>query len=191
MSIAKSERFFRVAAGLDVDKSDLKRYSDFVNQKIYDLLLRGQATAKANGRDIIEPFDVSITKGLQERIHDFRNIDEEIELKPILDYMTSRPPLDLAYSEETEAQLPDIVGGLSVALARTFKIIDPDLKNPRRGSGSAPSASSTCYCRLQETTPDRVTSLVRVLLIGLRVLGWPFGLADVVWPLYDPRSNGK
>jgi hypothetical protein len=28
MSIAKSERFFRVAAGLDVDKSDLKRYSD-------------------------------------------------------------------------------------------------------------------------------------------------------------------
>jgi uncharacterized protein DUF1931 len=87
MSIAKSERFFRVAAGLDVDKSDLKRYSDFVNQKIYDLLLRGQATAQANGRDIIEPFDVPITKGLQERIHDFRNIDEEIELKPILDYM--------------------------------------------------------------------------------------------------------
>jgi uncharacterized protein DUF1931 len=72
MSIAKFERFFRVAAGLDVDKSDLKRYSDFVNQKIYDLLLRGQATAKANGRDIIEPFDVPITKGLQERIHDFK-----------------------------------------------------------------------------------------------------------------------
>jgi hypothetical protein len=131
MSIAKFERFFRVAAGLDVDKSDLKRYSDFVNQKIYDLLLRGQATAKANGRDIIEPFDVPITKGLQERIHDFRNIDEEIELKPILDYMTRRPPLDLTYSKETEAQLPDIVGGLSVALARIFKIIDPDLKNPQ------------------------------------------------------------
>ena len=72
-----------------------------------------------------------ITKGLQERIHDFRNIDEEIELKPILDYMVRRPPLDLTYSEETEAQLPDIVGGLSVALARTFKIIDPDLKNPQ------------------------------------------------------------
>jgi hypothetical protein len=37
----------------------------------------------------------------------------------------------LAYSVETEAQLPGIVGGLSVALARTFKIIDPDLKNPQ------------------------------------------------------------
>jgi hypothetical protein len=28
MGIAKFERFFRVAAGLDVDKSDLRRYSE-------------------------------------------------------------------------------------------------------------------------------------------------------------------
>ncbi|MDZ8079284.1 MAG: DUF1931 family protein [Nostoc sp. SerVER01] len=131
ISISKFERFFRTVAGLDVDKNDLKRYSDFVNHKTYDLLLRGQATAKANGRDIIEPFDVPITKGLEERIHNFKEINEEIELKPILDYMTTRPLLDLDYSKETEAQLPDIVGGLSVALARTFKIIDPDLKNPQ------------------------------------------------------------
>jgi hypothetical protein len=79
MGIAKFERFFHLAAGLDVDKSDLKRYSDFVNGKIHDLLLRGQAAAKANGRVIIEPFDPPITKGLQESIHDFRNIDEQID----------------------------------------------------------------------------------------------------------------
>jgi hypothetical protein len=131
MSIAKFERFFRVAAGLDIDKNDLKRYSDFVNRKIYDLFIRGQATAKANGRDIIEPFDLPITEGLQESIHDFRDIDEEIELKPILDSMAAHTPLDLPYSEETEAQLPGIVDGLSVALARTFKIINPALKNPQ------------------------------------------------------------
>lgn len=131
MAIAKFERFFRVAAGLDVDKSDLKRYSDFVNAKIYDLLLRGQAAAKANGRVIIEPFDPPITKGLQEQIHAFRNIDEQIELKPILDHLAARPPLDLAYSEETEARLPELAGGISVALARTFKILDPELKNPQ------------------------------------------------------------
>jgi hypothetical protein len=47
MGIAKFERFFRLAAGLDVDKSDLRRYNDFVNGKIYDLLLRGQAAAKS------------------------------------------------------------------------------------------------------------------------------------------------
>jgi hypothetical protein len=129
MSVAKFERFFRVAADLDVDKNDFKRFSDFVNGKTYDLLLRGQATAKANGREIIELFDLPITKGLQERIHEFRGIDQEIELKPILDYITTRPRL-LPYSDETQAELPNIVGGLGVALARSFKIIDPKLKNP-------------------------------------------------------------
>src|ERR671922_215340 len=33
-----------------------------------------------------------------------------------LDYLTRRSPLDLTYSEGTEAQLSDIVGGLSAAL---------------------------------------------------------------------------
>jgi hypothetical protein len=130
MSVAKFERFFRIAAGLDVDKQDLKRYSDFINQKVYDLLLRAEAAAKANGRVIIEPFDLPITKGLQESIHDFRKIDEQIELQPILDQLTAQPPLDLAYGEDTERQLPLVVGGLSLALARTFKIIDGNLKNP-------------------------------------------------------------
>lgn len=131
VAVSRFERFFRLAAGLDVDKADLKRYSDFVNQKVRDLLIRGEAAARANGRDVIQPFDLPITKGLQECIHQFRSINEEIELKPILDTLTARPPLDLACSEETQARLPSIAGGLSVALARTFKIIDPDLKNPQ------------------------------------------------------------
>lgn len=130
MSVARFERFFRLAAGLDVDKQDLKRYGDFINHKIYDLMLRAQANAKANGRNIIEPFDLPITKGLQENIHAFRNIDEQIELQPIIDYLTARPPLDLAYSDETEGGLPEVAGGLSVALAHTLKILDSKLKNP-------------------------------------------------------------
>ena len=89
MGVARFERFFRTAARLDVDKQDLKRYSEFINHKIYDLLLRAEAAARANGRDIIEPFDLPITKGLQESIHAFREIDEKIELQPILDYLTA------------------------------------------------------------------------------------------------------
>jgi hypothetical protein len=131
MGVARFERFFRRAAGLDVDKQDLKRYGDFINHKIYDLLVRGEAAAKANGRDIIQPFDLPITKGLQETIHAFRELDETIELKRILDQITALPPLDLATGAETEARLPAIAGGLSVALARAFKVIEPDLKNPR------------------------------------------------------------
>jgi hypothetical protein len=131
MAVNKFERFFRVAAGLDVDKDDIKRHSDFVSGKLYDLLLIGQATAKANDRDIIQPSDLPITKGLQESIHQFRKLDEEIDLKPILAQLATWPPLDVTISDETESRLPDVVGGLSLALARTFKIIDPEVKNPQ------------------------------------------------------------
>jgi len=63
MGVARFERFFRVAAGLDIDKQDLKRYSDFINHKVYDLLIRGEAAAKANGRDIIQPSTSRSPKG--------------------------------------------------------------------------------------------------------------------------------
>ncbi|AWS47773.1 DUF1931 family protein [Streptosporangium sp. 'caverna'] len=130
MAVPRFERFFRSAAGVDVDKDDLRRYSGFVNDKLYDLLVIGQAHAKANRRDIIEPWDLPVTKGLQESIHRFRLLDEDIELKPILEQLATLPPLDLSVGEETADRLPEIVGGLSVALAQAFKIVDPEVKNP-------------------------------------------------------------
>ena len=72
IGVARFERFFRTAAGVNVDKQDLKRYSDFINHKVYDLLVRGVAIAKANDRNLIEPIDLPITKGLQESIHRFK-----------------------------------------------------------------------------------------------------------------------
>ena len=125
------ERFFREAAGLDSDKADLKRYSDFIGQKLYDLLLMAEATAKANRRDVIQPSDLPITKGLQERIHEFEKLEESVELQPILEVLAARPPLELSYSDETEAGLPSVVGGLSVALARSFEIVEPNVRNPQ------------------------------------------------------------
>ncbi len=119
------ERFFLDAGGVDVDRNDMKRFLDFVNEIIYDLLIRGQANAEANGRDIIQPWDLPITAGLQETMHQFRKLDQDIELRTILDDLTARPPMAYALSEETEARLPEIFGGSSVALARTLKIIEP------------------------------------------------------------------
>jgi hypothetical protein len=130
MGVPKFTRFFRSAAEVNVDKDDLKRYSDFVNHKLYDLLLLAEATAKANVRDVVQPWDLPITKGLQERIHEFRKLDTDIELEPILEQLEQVPPLDLALSDETEEELPMVIGGLSVALAKTFKLIDPGLKEP-------------------------------------------------------------
>ncbi|MFD1547112.1 DUF1931 family protein [Nonomuraea guangzhouensis] len=130
MAHSRFERFFRTAAGLNVDKNDLKRFNDFVNQKLYDMLVVAEAAAKENRRDIIQPWDLPITKGLQENMHDFRDLDEELELSPILEQLTALPPLDLSLSVDAEARLPAVAGGLSMALARALKIVEPDLKNP-------------------------------------------------------------
>lgn len=129
--VAGFERFFREAASLDVDKDDLERYNDFVHHKLYDLLLMAQLTARANGRDIVQPADLPITKGLQECVHAFRVMDEELELGPILQRLTGNLPLDLALSEDAEERLPAVAGGLSVALARTFPLIDAGVRDPR------------------------------------------------------------
>jgi hypothetical protein len=85
----KFERFFR-AVGVDVDRDDIKRYLDFVNDALYDLLLIGQATAKANVRDVILPWDLPVTKGLQESV------------RPILESLAARPPLDAALADDTQ-----------------------------------------------------------------------------------------
>ena len=130
-SVARFEHFFRAAAGLDIDKADLKRYTDFINDVIYDLLLSAQAIAKSNRRDVIQPYDLPVTPGLRKNIERFRKLDQEIELWPVLDHLTTRPLLDLALSGDTEARLPEIAGGLSVALGRGFRIIDPKVKNPQ------------------------------------------------------------
>ena len=44
--IARFQRFFRQAAGIDIDKSDVRRFDDFVNDRIYALLLRAVAIAR-------------------------------------------------------------------------------------------------------------------------------------------------
>jgi hypothetical protein len=90
-----------------------------------------QITAEANLRDVVAPHDLPVTKGLQECIHAFRKMDEDIELTPILSRLTVYPPLDRALSEETEERLPLVIGGLSLALARVIAIVDPEVRNPQ------------------------------------------------------------
>jgi hypothetical protein len=128
--VSRFERFFRRVAGLDVDKSDLRRHDAFVDEKLYDLLLRAEANAKANGRDIVEYWDLPITKGLQECIDQFEQLDDELRLSPALERITAYPVSALACSDDARARLPGISGGMSVALARTMTILDPAVKNP-------------------------------------------------------------
>ena len=128
LGFVKFERLFRAAGSVDVDRDDIRRYLDFVNDALYDLLIIGRNTAKAGARDVIEPQDLPVTKGLQESTQAFEKLDEEIELRPVLDEVAARPPLDITLSEETAERLPLLFGGISVALARTFRLIDAELK---------------------------------------------------------------
>ena len=102
MKVAEFERLFRQAAGLDVDKNDLKRVSDFLRDKLYDLLAVAERNAKYNGRDLIFEPDLPIAKGLQETLQEFRRMDTALELKPVLDALAALPPLDLEVAEDEE-----------------------------------------------------------------------------------------
>lgn len=130
-TIHRLEKMFRRAGDLDLDKSDIERLEDFVRRKIEDLVVRGEANAKANSRDVVEPWDLPITEGLQETIHRFRLINAELQLTDYLGGLTASPQINLAIGDETAARFSEIAGGLCLALAETFKITDPDLTNPQ------------------------------------------------------------
>ena len=130
MAFRQFERLFREVASLDIDKSDLKRMEDFIADRLHELLLRGQAFAKMNGRDLIEYTDLPITAGLQENIQEFRKLDETLNLSPILDKLSGLPLLDLDYAESTLQHIPEITGGITTSLAKVFRVLDDRLKNP-------------------------------------------------------------
>lgn len=130
IAVPTFERLFREAASLDIDKSDIRRLGDFLNDVLFRMVARAEGIAKANGRDIIEPWDLPIGAGLQERMHEFRKMDVAVDLRPILDGLAARPPMDLDLSEQTQGALPELFGGMIVALARTMKEIDPEVELP-------------------------------------------------------------
>jgi hypothetical protein len=73
--------------------------------------------------------DLPITAGLQKTIDEFEKLDTELELRPILEQLATHSP-EITLSVEAEERMPSVVGGLTVALARSFKIIDPETHNP-------------------------------------------------------------
>ena len=78
----------------------------------------------------MEPWDLPITKGLQESIHAFRRLDEANAVEPLLEQIAIRPQMDVAFADETVERFPEILGGISVALAKTFQILDPESRGP-------------------------------------------------------------
>ncbi len=130
MGSKKLQMLFRRISGLEIDKSDVKRMSDFIGKRLHALLIQGQVAASVNGRDIIDYQDIPITNGLQVATHDFKEIDQELSLAPILEHLAGLPPLRKELSNTLEKKLPLLVGAIAVTLARIFKIVNNEVKNP-------------------------------------------------------------
>ena len=127
------KEFLRRSASVDIDKSDMKRLSDLISGKLYDLLVIGVRNASYNDRDVVMEPDLPLTKGFLERKQDFRRYDEQIGLKEILEQLAGYPPLERALSADVEAMLPAIAGTLAMLAGETMKVIDPDVKNSDDG----------------------------------------------------------
>jgi len=121
----KIELLFKKAAGLKADKSKVKQISDVIDEKLYDLLLVGEMNAKYNDRDVIWYSDIPLTKAFRESMNKFRELEEELELKPILDHLASLPPLKYGLEIELENRLPEIAGTIIYILASIIKEFSP------------------------------------------------------------------
>ena len=129
MGFTMFEHFFRAAGGVDVDRDDIKRYLDFVNDVLYDLLLIGQATAKANVRDVILPWDLPVTKGLQESVHAFERLGDRTSPHPRIPGRAA--PAGCRAGRRHPGQAP-------VALRRRERRPGPGVQaRPRRAQGRA------------------------------------------------------
>lgn len=124
------QRLFRSVGHVKVDRNDVKRFRAFVDDMIDDIAITGRNAATWNGRDVIAPQDLPITKGVQERMREFDELEEAGEIRGLLAQSVRRPPADVTFSEETEDMLVELFGGLAVALARTFRAVDPEVANP-------------------------------------------------------------
>jgi hypothetical protein len=128
--IPEVKRFFREAGDVDVDKSDIGRFRAFVDEKIDDLAIAGRDSARWNDRDVIAPQDLPVTKGLQERMREFGKLESAGDIRDWIRQTLRRPPDDVTFGEETEDVLIEVFGGISLAVARSFRIVDPEVRNP-------------------------------------------------------------
>ncbi len=130
VGFAKLEALFRKAASIDLDKNKAKAITDIVEKKLYDLLLIGERNAKYNGREVIWECDIPLTKGFLESIHKFKELEEELVLEDILNFLATQPPLKYPLEAELEQKLPEIVGTLLYIIARILKEVDENCRQP-------------------------------------------------------------
>ncbi|GAX88350.1 conserved hypothetical protein [Lebetimonas natsushimae] len=124
----KLEAIFRKAAGVDLDKSKADEILDIVEKKFHDMLLVAVEKAGYNGRDVIMEPDMPVTKGFEESLRQFRELEEVVDLQDVLAYLEKIPPLKYPISADLEAKLPEYIGALMLIIARVLKELGAERK---------------------------------------------------------------
>jgi hypothetical protein len=124
----KIEQLFKKAAGLQLAKNKVQEVEEKVDQKLYDLLVAAEENAGYNNRDVIWFSDVPLTAAMKASMKRFTELEEALELQPILDNLAIRPPLKYELEVELEKRLPEIVGTLIYVLANITKEFSPNDK---------------------------------------------------------------
>jgi hypothetical protein len=124
----KLEAVFRKAAGIDLDKSKADEIIDIVEKKFHDMLLVAVEKAGYNGRDVIMEPDMPVTRGFEESLRQFKELEEEVSLEDVLAYLEKIPPLKYPISADLEAKLPEYIGALMLIIARVLKEIGAERK---------------------------------------------------------------
>lgn len=124
----KLEAVFRKAAGIDLDKSKADEIIDIVEKKFHDMLLVAVEKAGYNGRDVIMEPDMPVTRGFEESLRQFKELEEEVALEDVLAYLEKIPPLKYPISADIEAKLPEYIGALMLIIARVLKEIGAERK---------------------------------------------------------------
>ncbi len=129
--VSKFEKLFRKIGSFDIDKTDVLRLNHFINDVSHRLLQTGIENASLNGRDVIWISDLPITQGLKNSITEFLEYNEEINVEDILQDLAVLPPLKYEIGEDIQEKLPELQGGIIVALIKSMRIIDEHTKNPQ------------------------------------------------------------
>jgi hypothetical protein len=64
-----------------VDKNDVRRFREFVDEQIDGIAIAGRDAAKWTVRDVIAPQDLPITKGVQERMREFDKLEAAHDIR--------------------------------------------------------------------------------------------------------------
>ncbi|BDY13116.1 DUF1931 family protein [Hydrogenimonas cancrithermarum] len=122
----KIELLFKKAAGLRLAKNKVQEIEEKIDRKLYDMLTVAEANAGYNNRDVIWLSDMPLTKAMRESMQKFAELEEALELQPILDRLAIHPPIKYEMEAELEKRLPEIVGTLIYVLAKITKAFSPD-----------------------------------------------------------------